>query len=175
MITAKDIQEEKVMALSWRQPYADMMIAGKIETRTWPTNYRGLVLICASKESYLDSDIQNITGMGASFKFLAFFTRLPVGIEKRSYNFLKGHAIAIGRLVDCRPMAATDQTMTLVLYKKPWVETLCRGKKRQFKMVEKLLWCHVYEDVMPIEPFEWKGTLGWKTVSDDVKALIKMI
>lgn len=38
-------------ALSIREPYASMILTGKktIETRTWKTNYRGSVLLCASQ------------------------------------------------------------------------------------------------------------------------------
>lgn len=40
-------------ALSVKQPWASMIAEGKktIETRTWPTKYRGDILICASKKS----------------------------------------------------------------------------------------------------------------------------
>jgi len=38
-------------AISLKQPWATLIASGKktIETRTWPTNYRGDLLICASK------------------------------------------------------------------------------------------------------------------------------
>lgn len=38
-------------ALSIKEPYVSMILKGKkvIETRTWKTNYRGKVLLCASK------------------------------------------------------------------------------------------------------------------------------
>lgn len=38
-------------AISVREPYASLIMDGKktIETRTWTTNYRGKLLICASK------------------------------------------------------------------------------------------------------------------------------
>ena len=38
-------------ALSIKEPWATMILKGKkvIETRTWKTNYRGKILLCASK------------------------------------------------------------------------------------------------------------------------------
>lgn len=38
-------------ALSIKEPWASMILSGKkvIETRTWKTNYRGPILLCASK------------------------------------------------------------------------------------------------------------------------------
>lgn len=67
-------------ALCIRQPWASMIARGEktIETRTWKTNYRGDLLIIASKAPK--------------------FQGLP-----------SGEAIAIVKLVDCRPMTTQDQ------------------------------------------------------------------
>lgn len=42
---------ETMKALSIKEPWASMILSGKktIETRTWKTNYRGPILLCASK------------------------------------------------------------------------------------------------------------------------------
>lgn len=165
MITNQEIINSKVMALSWKQPYADLMLHGKIETRSWPTKYRGLVLICSSKNRYGVNDMLEISGVNCFTDFLKF-------IKSRSF-FHQGKAIAVGRLVDCRPMQPEDEALTLVKYRKPWVETRCRGKKKQYKLVECQLWCHVYEDITPIEPFDWTGTQGWKELSDEEKLFIE--
>lgn len=39
-------------ALSVKQPWANLIASGRktIETRTWRTNYRGVILICSSKQ-----------------------------------------------------------------------------------------------------------------------------
>lgn len=42
-----------IRALSTKQPYASLMLHGKVETRTWDSKYLGWVLICASKQAYL--------------------------------------------------------------------------------------------------------------------------
>jgi ASCH domain. len=38
-------------AISLKEPWASLMLEGKktIETRVWKTNYRGKLLLCASK------------------------------------------------------------------------------------------------------------------------------
>jgi len=43
-------------AISLKQPWASLIANGEktIETRTWPTKYRGDLLICASKQPRLD-------------------------------------------------------------------------------------------------------------------------
>jgi hypothetical protein len=46
------MRELAMKALSVKQPYANMIASGQktIETRTWPTDYRGDLLICSSKK-----------------------------------------------------------------------------------------------------------------------------
>ena len=48
-------------ALSIREPWAGMIRGGKktIETRTWRTKYRGLILLCCSRRPF----ISNLCGM----------------------------------------------------------------------------------------------------------------
>jgi activating signal cointegrator 1 len=45
-------QEEAMKTLSVKQPWANMIASGQktIETRTWPTSYRGPLLIVSSKQ-----------------------------------------------------------------------------------------------------------------------------
>lgn len=137
---------ERVLALSLKQPFASLMLLGKIETRTWSTKYRGLVLICASKKFYSESQVMSISGEKQTQH--AFVELNQHGIKE-----LRGMAIAIGRLVDCRPMTKEDEDKCFVKYYPD-------------------LFCHIYEDVVAIEPFEWKGTQGWKEVSEEIKKTI---
>ena len=91
-----------MLALSWKEPFATLMLHGKIETRTWSTNYRGLVLICASKTPYNNKQLINIVGRDYSIISLG--------------NTL-GKAIAIGELVDCRKMKPEDEDLCFVKYR----------------------------------------------------------
>lgn len=52
MITQDDLIKSPLRALSWKEPYATLMLHGKVETRTWPTDYRGLVLNCVALKDY---------------------------------------------------------------------------------------------------------------------------
>lgn len=141
--------DQKLMALSWKQPYAGLMLHGKIETRTWPTKYRGWVLICASKKAYSLGEELTISGTEQQ-------TRISMIQSRQELNLQTGVAIAIGFLVDCHPMAKGSEPGCFVQYKPG-------------------LWCHVYTHVQPIEPFEWKGSQGWKEVPQEVKDRIKII
>ena len=142
--------EEPMLALSWKQPFGTAMLYGKIETRTWNTNYRGLVLICTSKSAYDEKTATKICGE-------IQFIRLCKTISKDMDTLdLGGYAIAVGRLVDCRKMKPTDEDKTFVAYRED-------------------LYCHIYKDVKPIKPFDWKGCQGWKKVDDNTRKKISFL
>ncbi len=131
----------ELKALSWKEPHGALMLKGKIETRTRKTNYRGWVLMCASKVPYSNEMVKTISG---SKQLLRIYNRTYVH---------PGYAFAIGKLVDCRLMVPEDEDKCFVLYRKG-------------------LYCHVYEDVQAIAPFPWKGSQGWRTVTDEIKTKI---
>lgn len=134
-------ESEKIMALSWKEPFATMMLLGKIETRSWHTNYRGKVLICASKKAYSESEIMNISGEVQTQNLLVTLNRS--GLKEKP-----GFAIATGILSVCRNMVLYDEAKTFVKFKAG-------------------LWCHIYYDVKPIKPFLWNGCQGWKKLSEE--------
>ena len=138
-----------VRALSWKEPFATMMQYGKIETRSWETKYRGLVLICSCKTNYCHDQIERISGWKQWERMLPYITD-----SDPDYLNTLGHAIAIGRLVDCRPMKADDEDQCFVKYHPD-------------------LWCHIYDDVVPIEPIAWKGKQGWSIVTPEFINQIK--
>ena len=141
------ILNEPIRALSWKQPYAELMLHGKIETRTWKTDYRGLVLMCASQKGYNEYGVFSISGGIYSNQIIKTLNYTDLYAVT---HFLKnGNAFATGRLVDCRPMTEKDEAKCSVHY--------TPGK-----------FCHIYKEVRPIKPFEWKGTQKWGTVSQDV-------
>lgn len=152
MITQEQIQTETIRALSWKQPYAGLMLHGKVETRTWDTKYRGLVLICASKARYSVEEVNKISGSTIPLKFkFRHYSLIPA-----NSLVITGHAIAIGRLINSREMVQEDENRTGVVYRQK-------------------LFCHVYQDVTPIEPFPWKGTQGWKTLDKETIKKIKLL
>ncbi|WP_428661865.1 hypothetical protein [Runella sp.] len=115
---------------------------GKIETRTWYTSYRGLVLLCASKASYSQESVEAICGPEQ-------FKRVIETLQYDDTLDFEGFALAVGRLVDCRPMVKADEDKAFVTY---FPE----------------LYCHVYEDVTPIKPFEIRGCQGWKKLESGI-------
>lgn len=137
---------EKLLSLCWKQPFADLMLHGKIETRTWPTAYRGWVLIVATKVPYSESQVKNISG--------SQYDR--INSLKDSLSMRTSVAIAIGRLVNCRPMKPEDVELCFVEFYPD-------------------LYCHIYRNVYPIEPIPFKGHVGWNYPSDHIKKSIKIL
>jgi len=140
-------KNEIVHALSWNQPFASLMLHGKVETRRRPTNVRGWVLICAAATSYTFDQVDKISGIEQCDRIDSLL---------QGDNIELGKAIAIGKLVDCRAMTVGDE-------------------KRCFVKYQQGLWCWYFEDVKEIEPFSWKGKQGWSILTEDQKAMIKLI
>jgi hypothetical protein len=141
----------EIRALSFKEPYASMMLHGKIETRSRITNYRGWVLICASKVPYHDEAIRQISGAEAYHRI---YTKLGSHLDNHITDNL-GKAIAIGKLADCRRMQEQDADKCFVKFN--------RG-----------IYCYVFDQVQAIEPFAWQGIQGWKILTPEQKQLIKL-
>lgn len=146
---------EPLKSLSWRQPYASAMLAGKCETRTWDTDYRGKVLICTSQISYSEANCRSISGEEQ-------FERMCKAINSREPALntidLDGYAIAVGELYHTARMRLIHEDLTFVKYRP-----------------ECVLYCHFYRDVQLIVPFTWKGSLGLRDVSDSIRKKIVLL
>lgn len=138
----------EVRALNWKQPYLHLMQNGidKVETRTWKTDFRGLVLMCASQSPYQYNIVRSISGQRQTGRIMQL---LPAEGTPR------GQALFIGELIDCVPMHPKDENACFVAFNPD-------------------LWCHVYGDVFPIDPFPWKGRQKWKVLDDSIKSMIKI-
>ncbi len=146
--------ETIIRALWWKQPFASLMLHGKIETRTYPTKVRGKVLICTTLNPFNLFDLGKICGAKIFSKIFSLFN-----IDPDNWPHVKlpmGKAIAIGDLVDCRKMTPQDEDRCFVEY----------NDQR---------WCWVFENVEAIEPFEIKGKQGWAILSEEEKLKIKIL
>jgi hypothetical protein len=142
---------EVIRALSWNQPYASLMLHGKIETRSYPTKVRGKVLICSCVKEYNFKVVDKISTQQGRFNIYRI-----LNTEPSCYNLPKGKAIAIADLVRCRLMQPGDAPLCYVEYRPG-------------------LWCWVFENVQAIQPFPWKGKQGWSILDDATKAKIKIL
>ena len=143
---------QPIRALSWKEPFASLMLRGKIETRTWSTKYRGWVLICASKAPYRQQQLDSIA---SPLQQIRMWHALKV-TEASNIEIFPGKAIAIGWLGACRKMDPSEEDRCFV----DWHPGL---------------YCHIYVHVHPIVHFDWKGSLGWKTLGEEDRAKIKLL
>lgn len=143
---------KELRALNWKQPYATLMGYDKIETRVWKTDYRGLVLICASKMQYTENQLIRIAGL-EQFNRINDVLKIE-GKEKMLAE--RGYAIMLGELVDCRPMEITDEDPCFVDFNPQ-------------------LYCHIYQNVRRIKPIPWIGSLGWKKLDPEFMNQIEFL
>lgn len=160
LITKDEIDIMPVRALSWKQPYATMMLYGKAETRIWPTEYRGLVLICSSQKGYNDLQLSTISG-GIQVR------RMREKLAEKRFPVLDGHALAIGRLHTCKPMGSYAPKQDAADVEKIENLTFCRFFWDLFVFE--------FKDIRPIKPIPWKGSQKWRTIDQDTKKLITLL
>ena len=143
----KELQHREIRGLSIKQPFAELMLLGKVETRTFKTKYRGLVLICASAKRYDESFVRYRCGGELSLEIET--------IIAPPNEVLNGHAIAIGELVDCRPLQEED--LHFIRWHDGWAS----------------MYGWHFENVIPIQPFPHKGQQGMPRLPLSVKQLIR--
>ena len=137
-------------ALSIWQPWADLISMGykTIETRTWPTRYRGALLICAARKT--GWEVQEAIEQYQQYPGLYGYDELlPSEYEPRL-----GVAVATCTLADCRPMIDSDRKAAL------------------YQLEGGSVWgryAWVLEDVEPISPFPIRGKQGLFDVEIPIK------
>lgn len=136
----------ELRALTWKEPYASLMFHGKIETRKWNTNYRGLVLICCGRKRFSPSEVQKLTGNDP--QILSSIAETLTKPTPHMVSKVEGYAIGVGKLVDCRTMRPDDEEKAFVNY-------------------DPELYAHIYMDVTSIDPVPFKGKQGWTKLSID--------
>lgn len=119
-----------------KQPYASLMLHGKVETRTWETKVRGEILICASKISYSLDTVIKISGYG---QLKRIFSTLEI---KHIKELPTGCKIGIGYLDHCRAMMECDEDKCFVKFSNE-------------------LYCHIYSHILPTEHDPIKGSQGF--------------
>ena len=160
---------EVVRALSWKQPFASLMLHGKHETRTWNTNIRGWVLICASQNPYTYNKALEIMMLREMAHFLRVFDADGKYIQEEYKNIVgnmrTGVALAVGYL-------------SAVKYMGDYIgnrNTHIEIEEKCFVRYNPDLWIHEYTDVQPIVPFEWKGKQSWSILTDEQKDKIILL
>ena len=140
MTLREHTKKEEVRGLTIKQPYAQLMLHGKVEVRSWSTPYRGWVLLAAAKEGYKSRDVEILSG-----KYKQYIDNIMAG-----RHVYKGKALFIGRLVDCRLLESKDYARTYI------------------EETKEPMYGHFFEDVVRVFPADITGRLGYYKVSDDL-------
>lgn len=157
------MQEKKIHALSWNQPFGTLMLYGKIETRKKPTKVRGKVLICTCKEPYADNQVLGIAG---DEQYARIREAKNIYADDPTWN-LNGYAIGIAELTDCRLMYNSDENDCFVKY---------RSRIVHDDFTAPALYCWVFSNVQRIVPFKWNfGKQGWGFVPESELSKISLI
>lgn len=131
-------------ALTICQPWAWAIVHGpkRIENRTWPTNYRGTILIHAGKSR---------GRLATALPFLRSLGLDPP--EDLTYAAIVG----LAELVDVRPVELVDQ---------------CAASQRTHGNFAEGPLCWLLEDVRALEPIPCRGKLGlWIPPAEIVAAV----
>lgn len=129
-----------IKGLAIKQPYTDLVLYhNKVETRTWDTKYRGWVLFTSPSTQYTWEGVKSLSS-----------NQLKSIIKKVNWfnDFEKGVALGVGRLIECRLIEEQDEEICYVNFTEG-------------------LYCHIYEEVIPIVPFKIKSKLGLFTLQQE--------
>lgn len=151
---------EKVRTIGLYQPYATLMLYGKIESR-WVRSGRkapfplGKYLIYSTKKAYKDYEFKRLSGetFYEARKCFGFEELIPA-----CTNNLNGFAIAVGDLVEVCPMPIA--MLERAFFIPPTSELEYDAPDGQLRIDGYTLWALVYNDVKRIKPFPFKGKQG---------------
>jgi hypothetical protein len=146
---------EKIRTLGLYQPYAELMMHGKIETR-WirkgskPPFPKGRYLLYATKKEYTLTQLSIIAGDQ--------YERINEIIN--GLTLLRGTALAVGDLVKHIYIVPGMEDQTFVRYRPP---------------LAKVMVGLIFENVRRIKPFPFKGKQGVGFLSEEDKKKIEYL
>jgi len=165
--------------LSLLQPWASAIAVGskRIETRSWRTNYRGLVAIHASKRRLVGEMLY----LGSCWNWRGAMRAAGWGkmAADQDLELPFGAVVAVARLVNVRPTDAFTQA-ELDTRRMPAGETLETYSWTERQMGDYAIGRYgwIFDDVRPLsKPFLYSGGLGlWSFRSEvDAEAVLALV
>lgn len=164
-------QEEKkepIRTLGLYQPFATLMLYGKIETRFISGNKKpgfkpGKYLLYSCQKAYDFFDALNMMGDEADLAeehFEKEYQRLFSTIDAKTKGFLQGYAICLADLTKIIDPITPDIKNTFVEYVAP-----CSRRRVGL----------VFENVQRLKPFEFKGKQGPGFLDEKYLSQIELI
>lgn len=163
--------DQVIRGLSWKAPFARMMLPpfNKVETRSWPTKIRGLVLICESKKGYSNLEALRIMGPENNSRVFGVENKYNVSREDL-FHGNSGYAIGIGILTSCCPAIELDPQE---IY--DWDMRKKHFEEKTFCIFHHDLFALSFSEVTPIVPFKFSGAHKWKTVTEQERKQILLV
>lgn len=162
--------EETIRTLGLYQPFATLMLHGKVETRfvTYPKKAPfqfGKYLIYSTIKCYDFDEAMDLMGDQEAEARVIFRKEFEMGhagtIHPDTRNLLLGHAIGIGDLIEIiDPITPDNNVKTFVEYVEP-----CSRRRVGL----------VFENMRRIKPFPFKGKQGIGFLTPEQKQLIEFV
>lgn len=146
------MSKETIRTLGLYQPFASLMLHGKIETR-WVSRYRrpgfkkGKYLLYSTLKEFSFAEVEYLSNTDV-------LNNIERILKQEPTRWLKGYALCVADLVEVRLLTLEDEPMAFVN---------CIGAKVDIvnkKDVVKNQWALVFNNVTRIEPFQFKGKQG---------------
>lgn len=164
---------DKIRTLGLYQPYAHLMLHGKIETR-WIRRGRripfpnGKYLLYATKKEYTLQQLSQIAG--------SQYTRITEKIN--GVDLVRGAAIAVGDLVKKIYILPGMENETFVDCRETtrikFIAARVAGSLIPIKVSQVMVGL-IFENVRPIKPFPFKGKQGIGFMTEEDKAKIEYL
>ncbi len=160
-----------IRTLGLYQPYASLMMCGKIETR-WvkagkkPPFPLGKYLIYSCKKSYSTQEFKKIAG---SF-YDAAMRRLGISTHTKSEYHLdkNGYALCVGELVAVEKLNNVQMARAYVDFETEVIS----GMRYVAESNGRILWGLHFGNIQTLDPFPFKGKQGIGFLSEEDKAKI---
>lgn len=139
--------------ISLWQPWASLIACGAktIETRSWPTNYRGPLVIHAAKKILTVGERWNLGPI--------FWQAVEEHLDRATFEYPYGCIVATARLVNCVCFPACAQL----------VEVATRPNERIFGDCSAGRYAWILEDVVALPaPISFRGAQGLFDVPDEL-------
>lgn len=163
-------KNEIIRTLGLYQPYASLMLHGKIETR-WVSNERtppfplGKYLLYSTKKAYKEQEFKHISG--------EFYQDAINALKDDTTVTMNGFGLCIGDLVKIEKCFPLMMPNTFVGLRKIANQLDLHAEPNDLQIDDHLLWALHFENVIPIEPFAFKGKQGVGFLSEEDRAKIK--
>lgn len=158
---------EVIRTLGLYQPYASLMLHGKIESRWVVTGKKapfpiGKYLIYSTKKAYSDNEFCHMASM--------FYSEAKEKLRHDKSVYYNGYALALGELYKVQRITGIHELRAAF-----YTPSILDKKGEYFEFDGRTLWGLHFMNVRRIEPFKFNGKQGVGILSSEDKSKIKYV